>query len=326
MSLLQRLTPLNLLEEKERFLSEQNFNPVFHYENPVEEKDLTKYGFPKPEYVALAQEILDKAYFGRNERDLVMSQGKIIPHQEVTRRTQAFLDMHNLGDNYKIVWSASFVSRATINADTIKLRSTSEFRQQNLLGMLYHEIGTHAIRRHNYQQQPWFKKKKKHGFGSYLKTEEGLASLHSLLPMEYKSAFSTAIRYLAVHYAQHHSLLELWQFLGKYIQDPETRWMVTFRQKRGISNSEHGGGFTKDLVYFEGMLEMYHWLKNNAFDLTPLYFGKLSYQDIDTAQTLNPNFQPLLPSFFTLDREKYEKNILAIGQENKFDYVSTENH
>jgi hypothetical protein len=321
-SILQRLTPYNLLEEKHKFLEDQTYNPFFHYDDPVDDDVFTRYGVPKPHLVELAEEIVKKTFFARNEQDILMNQGQIITHSEVTKRTEAFLEMHNLDSIYKIVWSASFVSRATINADTIKLRSTAEFRQQNLLGMLYHEIGTHALRRYNYQQQPWFKKKKKNGFSGYLKTEEGLASLHSMLPMQFKSAYSTALRYLAVNYARDHSLVELWHYLSEYIQDIETRWMVTFRQKRGITDSTKGGGFTKDLVYFEGMLEIYNWLKQNDFDLAKLYIGKIAHQDVELAKSLSPNFKPVLPSFYTLNKTEYRKKIIEIGQANSFDQMA----
>lgn len=321
MSLISRLTPQNLIEEKEKFLVDNSYNPQFVYKDPVPLEKLYKYDKPQKKYLELAQEIIDRAYFGRNEQDLLMTEGKKISQKEVTQKTKAFLEMHGLLEKYEISWSSSYVSRATIGKDIIKYRIPADFRKEGLLGVLYHEIGTHAIRRVNYEQQPWFKKKKKYGFQSYLRTEEGLAVLHALLPKTFKMAYTTASRYLAVEFAQHHSFAELWKFIGQYIQDQETRWMVTFRQKRGLEDTSQPGGYTKDLVYFEGVIDVWHWLQKHDFDITHLYFGKMAFQDVDKAVEMNPHFKPLLPSFFVTNRDKYAQQMMKIGQENKIDQL-----
>lgn len=323
MSLLTRLIPSNLLEEKAKFMADQTYNPQFKYESSFTEDELYKYGQPQPKYLELAEEILAKAYHNQTETDLLRSEGPLLSQSEVTHKTALFLQMHGIKNRFTISWSASYVSRATINKDTLKLRTTAEFRREGLLGMLYHEIGTHALRRLNYEQQPWYLQKKKYGFQEYLYTEEGLASLHSLLPHTNKSAYSTAIRYAAVNYAQQHSFSQLWSFLSKYLDDPETRWMVTMRQKRGLTDTSQPGGFTKDLVYFEGMVDTWKWLKAHNFDPTLLYMGKIAAADAQRAQQLNPNFQPLLPSFFVLDPSKYHAALVKIEEENNFSHVKS---
>jgi hypothetical protein len=316
MSLISKLTPTNLLEEKAKFLADPKYNPQFIYEEPVDSAVLTKYGLPQKKYKDLAQEILDKAYFGRNEQDLLMMEGPVLSQDEVTKKTAAFLKLHQLDRRYKIAWSSSYVSRTTIDSDTIKFRIPSIFRKNELLGMLYHEIGTHALRRINYEQQPWYQKKKKYGFIDYLKTEEGLASLHSLIPSSCKYAYDMADRYMAVVYAQQHSFSQLWQFIGKYIQDPDTRWMVTLRQKRGLTDTSQPGGFTKDLVYFEGLIEVWNYLKKNDFDPTNLYFGKIALEDIDLAKSLSQNFKPSLPVFYISNIENYKEQLIQIADQN----------
>ncbi|MEN8252856.1 MAG: tyrosine/phenylalanine carboxypeptidase domain-containing protein [Patescibacteria group bacterium] len=318
MTFLQKITPTNLLEEKEKFLADNSYNPQFIYSEEVTNEKLYKFGKTQKKYLELAQEILNKAYFGRNEQDLLMLEGPLLTHESVNKKINSFLEMHHLEKRYEITWSSSFVSRASITTDVIKLRNNAKFRKDDLIGLLYHEIGTHAIRRINYEKQIWYRKKKKHGFINYLKTEEGLASLHSLLPKSYKSAYKSAIRYAAVDFAQNHSFSETWQFLGKYIQDQETRWMVTLRQKRGIFDTSKAGGYSKDLVYFEGLVNVFKYLEKNNFDITNLYFGKMALEDVGKAVELNPNFKPLLPSFFTLDREKYASEMRKVGKENNF--------
>lgn len=315
---LKQLTPINLLEEKAKFFADHTYNPQFVYADAIPLEELTYYGVPNPTYVEQAKEIVSRAYFGRNHRDLVMMEGPVIPHHEVTERIKAFLGLHSLENRFNIVWSSSFISRATVTSDAIKLKSTAEFRKEGLKGMLYHEIGTHVLRRINYEQQPWYKRKNKFGFGNYLITEEGLAALHSLSAKSYKLATTIALKYVAVDYAQNHNFAELWKFLEPYYDDSEVRWITTLRLKRGLENTALPGGYTKDMVYFEGANLVAKWLKENNYDCTYLYFGKMAFSDVDKALELNPNFQPLLPSFFVADKEKYALTMQEVAKENYF--------
>ncbi|MFZ1721491.1 MAG: tyrosine/phenylalanine carboxypeptidase domain-containing protein [Microgenomates group bacterium] len=323
MSFLSDLTPINFQEEKARFFEDQTYNPQFKYNVEIPEKKLSQYGMPKLELVHLAEEILKKAYFGRNQLDLEMLEGPELTQQQVSEVITAFLEMHDLQDRYQQVWSSSFVARTTISSDTIKLRLPVAFRKEGLRGMIYHEIGTHALRRINYEAQPWLNKKKEYGFGSYLTTEEGLASLHSLLPKSFKLAYIPALRYLGVYTAQTSSFVELWKVISKYIQDPDQRWRVAVRQKRGQKDTSQPGGYNKDQVYFEGMTLIWKWLHANNFDCTNLYYGKLAMEDVPTAITLNPDYIPILPSFYVTNPEQYAKKMIEIGQENGFDQFAT---
>ncbi|MBU0974488.1 flavohemoglobin expression-modulating QEGLA motif protein [Patescibacteria group bacterium] len=319
MSLITDLIPTNLNEEKEKFFNDNTYNPQFIFEKEISQQKLSEHGLPNEQYSELSKHILEKTYFGRNEDDLFMMEGPLVSQSYVDKAIKTFLHMHQLHKKFNVTWSSSFVSRASINNETLKLRLPVDFRKEGLIGTMYHEIGTHALRNINYKQQPWFKRKKKFRFSNYLNTEEGLASLHSLIPHTYKSAFISAIRHFAVSYAQKSSFAETWKMLGKYIQDPQRRWMVTLRQKRGLTDTSKPGGFTKDLVYFEGMVETWNWLKDHNFDITNLYFGKMAKEDADLSAELNPNFTPKLPSFFTLDRKKYANDMNKIGEFNGFE-------
>jgi hypothetical protein len=73
------------------------------------------------------------------------------------------------------------------------------------------------------------------------------------------------------------------------------------------------------LCYFEGAVQVWKWLKENSFNVTPLYFGKLSYVDSNLALQLNPSFVPLLPSFYILNPHKYAEEVQRIGEWNGFD-------
>ena len=316
MNLISRLVPTNLLSEKEKFFADEKYQPQFTYEEPISESELQNFGVPQKKYVDLAKTILQKTYHHRNEADLFMMEGRELTQAQVTHQAEVFLKAHHLEKRFQIIWSSSFVSRASITEDTLKIRLPVDFRQEGLTGMLYHEVGTHALRRLNYEKQLWYKQKKKRGFQDYLRTEEGLAALNALVPHSFPSSYIQAIRYLAVHFAQTHSFVELWHLLKPYIEDPERRWNVTFRQKRGLTDTSQPGGYTKDLVYFEGLVEVWQWLATHDFDPSLLYWGKHAWQDVDKALEMNPHFKPLLPKFYTHDVKGYQKAMSEIGKFN----------
>lgn len=315
---LAQLVPLNFETEKQKFFAAKgNYNPQFTYADKIRKEDLVANGLPEAKYLKLAQKIVEIGTSEQLEQESRENKQPFLSQAEVTKKVEDFLRMHDLDDRFGILWSSSFVARTSITASTIKLRLPAAFRShEDLLGMLYHEVGTHALRRVNYEQQPWFKKKKQFGLKSYLRTEEGLASLHSLLPLKNKLAYGSALRYLAVAKAQESSFAETYKFVSQYIEDDERRWAITFKQKRGLTDTSLPGGLTKDLVYFAGLVEVWNYLHNHNFDIAGLYFGKVAYDDVARVREINPEFMPLLPSFYTTDYKKYCLQMEEIGRVN----------
>lgn len=321
MSLISRITPTNVTAQKLAFLENPNFNPLLTYDEPLGSEELVQFGKPENKYLELAIAILEKAYWHRNEADLNALEGTLCTQSQVEASIFAFLKLHQLENRFKVSFSHSYLSRASISATLLKIRLPLDFRKDGLFSALYHEIGTHALRRLNYEEQPWFKKKSKYGFQSYLVTEEGLASLHGLLPQSFQVAHVAALRYLVVSWAQSYSFLEVWHKLGRYIQDPGRRWVIAIRQKRGLEDTSQPGGFTKDAVYFQGMVEVWRWLSQHEFNPSDLYWGKLHHEDVKLAKSLKPDFQPKLPSFFASNPKKYQKQLKEIGELNYFTQI-----
>ena len=52
------------------------------------------------------------------------------------------------------------------------------------------------------------------------------------------------------------SFVELFEDIGKYIDDPEGRWKLAIRWKRGTVETKEMGGFYKDQVYLEGAVRI----------------------------------------------------------------------
>ena len=318
MGLVDDLNPTNYQEEKQRFLNNPTFNPQFHYKREFSQEELSRHGFPADGYQQLAQRIIDATFQQFTPHELQAQRGRLLTQDKVTAAIQQFLQAHSLENRFPIVWSDKFVSRASIDAhNTIRLRLPCSVYEEDLSGLIYHEIGTHVLRRVNYEQQPWYKKKHQFGFSPHLKTEDGMAVLHSLFPKTEVFAYRPAIYHLATYKAQEGSFLDVWQFLLQYYaEDQETAFTIAVKKKRGLTDTSQPGGFTKDLVYFEGFVDITRFMIANHFPLKALYLGKLSWRDVDRAQKLNPDYEPLLPIFYTRDPAAYERRVREIAKTN----------
>lgn len=317
MSLVQDVTPINLEQEKKKFFeSDFAYNPQFKYKSLVTKNKLLHYGRPKEEYLKLASQIVTEAFNNRTEAEIRAVEGEVLDREQAQSMIDQFLNKNDLSDLIKVKYSKNFVSHASYYKNLLKIKIPIKYRLNEFKATLYHELGTHALRRVNYTQQPFFKKKKKNGFKDYMRTEEGLASFHSLLAKRFKLNFTSALNYLAVKVAQEKSFDKTFAFIMKYLDDPEYAWKHTTKNKRGLYDTSKPGGFTLGIVYFEGMFEVWNFLKKYNFDLRGLYLGKISCQDISLARELNPKFEPQLPHFYTRNPEKYKKEIKKIAAIN----------
>lgn len=319
---LRQLIPKNYLEEKSKFFSDTSYNPQFQYDLVFSEPQLTSYGIPEDKLVDLAQ-IIITIHMPHYLLSLANRENETrLDKKQITLTIEDYLDNYNLRNRYSIEWSDSSIARCSIKKNSITLRTNADFTASTLRGALNHEIGTHALRRINDENQPWHGKKSKYGFKNALLTEEGLASLHQLMEADAPIAFNSAVRYLAVSYALSHSFVELWDFLIPYVRNEEKRWMVCFRAKRGLADTSQSGGYTKDMVYFEGMHTVALWLKNHDFNPASLYLGKISCEDMELATQLKSSlFTPTLPVFYTNDPEDYKAQIQRIIDLNMFEEI-----
>ncbi len=311
---LSLLKPLNIEQEKEKFFNDPgSYNPQFTYSEEIDSSYLTEYGTPSSPLIEKAAGILEKAYDGKTEEELYSTHGNILNYEKAEYIIKKYLELNNLGDRFNIEWSDNTVSRTTITTDTIRLKYPPTYREYGIYGMLHHEVGTHAMRRINYEHQDWYGKKEDYGFSPYLKTEEGLAVIHSLLDLPNKIAFKPALRYLAVNIAQNGSFCDVWDFLQPYVENSRRRWSICLRTKRGLKDTSHPGGLTKDLVYFDGFIQVLNWLRDHNFDLSKLYIGKIAIDDVNLAASLSPDYKPILPYFYN---DTYPDRVKIISKIN----------
>lgn len=105
--------------------------------------------------------------------------------------------------------------------------------------------GTHYFRGINNCHQPWSSSvgRKKHNLKPLNPTEEGLASIHSVLFRKDPTLWRAALLYYTVYQASHMSFSQLFHDLGRFVQDPNTRWDYCVRAKRGQTDTAQPGHY-----------------------------------------------------------------------------------
>ncbi|XP_075796669.1 microtubule-associated tyrosine carboxypeptidase 1 isoform X2 [Pelodiscus sinensis] len=190
-------------------------------------------------------------------------------------------------------------------------------RQYWLEGMLRHEIGTHYIRGVNNARQPWHSAqgRKRYGLKPANPTEEGLASLHSVLFRKQPFLWRAALLYYTVHQASRLSFSALFQHLERFVQDARVRWEYCVRAKRGQADTSQPGCFSKDQVYLDGILRILRHRQTIDFRLLAA-LGKVSYEDVTQLKPFGVLEKARIPHFMQ-DLERYRKQLEHIMATNR---------
>lgn len=103
--------------------------------------------------------------------------------------------------------------------------------------------GTHYLRGFNNSLQPWATSegRKQLGLKPANPTEEGLASLHSVLLRKQPYLWRAALLYYTVFHAASMSFSQLFGHIGRFVQDPDVRWEYCLRAKRGQTDTSQPG-------------------------------------------------------------------------------------
>lgn len=318
---LNDLVPTNLQTEKAKFwASGFTYNPQFAYAAVIEQSELEKYGRPHWWYLWLAKQNLRKYLRQRNdtlksEPSAKLSQASI--EQAIHQR----LAFHQLELAYQVVFSPDFVSRIAVNnkTKTIKVRLPVTITAAEIEGTLNHEIDTHILRQINYEQQPWYKKKKKYQLQNHIRTEEGLALINEMLGGDNRLNYKSAANYLAVDLALKHDFVTVFKFFYELWHDADRSWLWTVKKKRGLADTSQPGSYTKDLVYFEGLHQVLRYLHGNNYDPSSLYQGKIACADAARLEAQGENQQQLLlPKLWLEQPDQYRRGVRELVRQNLF--------
>lgn len=152
--------------------------------------------------------------------------------------------------------------------------SDAHVSQARLSATLNHEIGTHALTYHNGKKQPL--QQLYAGMAGYEELQEGLAVLSEYLcgGLTLNRLQLLAGRVIAVNsIITGTNFIETFNTLHQeYNFKPFTAFTITMRVYRG-------GGYTKDMVYLRGLIDVIDYLQKDK-ELEILYSGKISLQHL----------------------------------------------
>ncbi|KAL1007771.1 hypothetical protein UPYG_G00091410 [Umbra pygmaea] len=323
--LLVALRPINLDQERQVFFqSDYKYNPQFEYSAPEPSSVLEKYRQGSGLFLSQAVGIMECVLrnFGNYENFEEVTGGRILPKSQVWASARKYLQKENCVGEVVVCLSEELLSQAVMMVESCRPTLTinlSGARQHWLEGMLRHEIGTHYLRGVNNNLQPWstLAGRKEYDLKPANPTEEGLASLHSVLLRKQPYLWRASLLYYTVYHAARMSFSQLFSHIGQFVQNPAVRWEYCLRAKRGQTDTSQPGCFSKDQVYLDGVLRILRHRKNIDFKmLTSL--GKVSFEDVERLRHIAVLRRTRTPHFMQ-DQDKYLQHLDHIVTVNELD-------
>jgi len=299
--------PKNAEEERERFFAglrdpcgcDRRYEPQFQYDVSQALLDATLKRHAARLHVAVEDRYVPHALcilqatlreHGSHARYLESSGGDVLSEQEARAIVGEYLAQHGAEDDVTVNFNPSLVGQASYEkkGHTLNIRPQG-LRRNFIQGTLHHEIGTHYLRSRNDRLQPWGRGpsgRKRYSLEDKNPTEEGLASLHTVLERDGHYLWRPALLYYAAWRAVRLSFHELFDDLAQFLGDSEAeRWDYCMRVKRGLLDTSQPGGFLKDQMYLAGAIQILE--QRNRINFHTLYLGKLSVTDAHRCKATN---------------------------------------
>ncbi|XP_072416813.1 putative tyrosine carboxypeptidase MATCAP2 isoform X1 [Chiloscyllium punctatum] len=320
--ILTAVKPSNVEKEKIKFFkSEFTYNPQFEYANPALPNVLARHSIASDKFLPQAIKIMKMALkkYGSYEKFEQATGGNLLTKSRIWFYVKKYMEREDCLGDIAVHLTDDLLSRASmtiVNGRPTLTINVSTAREHWLEGMLRHEIGTHYLRGLNNNLQPWcnWNGRKKYGLKPINPTEEGLASIHSVLFHKDPFLWRAALLYYTVYQASHMSFRELFLDIGKFVENPNTRWDYCVRAKRGQTDTSQPGCFSKDQVYLDGILKILRHRGNIDFQLLTA-LGKVSYEDVDRLKVIALLQNAQIP-YFMQDQSRYLEQLDKIMEVN----------
>ncbi|XP_005041368.1 PREDICTED: uncharacterized protein KIAA0895 homolog [Ficedula albicollis] len=321
--LLTAIKPSNVEKEKVKFFdSDFTYNPQFEYENPALPNVLAKHSHASDRFLKQSINIMKRTLqkYGSYEKFEQAAGGSLLTKSRIWNHVRKYMVKEGCLGEIVVHLTEDLLSRASmtvVNGRPTLTINVSTAREHWLEGMLRHEIGTHYFRGFNNNSQPWCNRngRRKHGLKPINPTEEGLASIHSVLFRKDPFLWRAALLYYTVYQASQMSFSQLFQDVGKFVKDPNTRWDYCVRAKRGWTDTSQPGCFNKDQVYLDGILRILRYRESIDFHLLTA-LGKISYEDVDRLKGLAVIENMRVPHFLQ-DHTRYMEHLKKIMEVNE---------
>lgn len=307
--IIEDLTPLNLLEEKEKFLRDPTYNPQFTYVRSFTPLELIHWGQPKPKLIEMSQEFL------KNRDRQPKQEMSYITEEQIVEQVRQFNEEYKLEDPIEVVFSDDAVVRCRVDKTHIFFQRPVQYTKMKFSGLYRHELETHILRRLNHAK--FHTQETTKNEEEFRRTEEGLADLNALLFSTREPEYKTLLSYLVVAFAQELSFSEEYQKILELGFSERRAWNSTLRTKRGLTDTSQPGGFTKDIVYLEGSIQVWAWLMNPQHDPKDLYIGRFGLSEIGEHKS-HTDFNTLLLPKFLQNHTEYLQNIREVGEVNSY--------
>jgi hypothetical protein len=263
---------------------------------------------------------------------------------EVELRVEAYLARIGLASKVRVAWmergSAAMVTSATPRAltGTLYLVRAARVGEKRLCALLDHEVGTHFLRAYNQHARALPAATARAAEAgpttrglvegaervpralAELISEEGLATLNTLLCSDCKLLASAAVSYYTHWRGAALSFAALFLELRPFVPSRARRWAYVFRAKRGLRDTSRAGALAKDRAYFEGAVRILE--RREELDFAVLHAGKVSLEDHAAARALfhsplaaRARAAVVLPPFLA-DRAAYAARLAAIAAAN----------
>ncbi|XP_069575262.1 putative tyrosine carboxypeptidase MATCAP2 [Brachyistius frenatus] len=321
--ILTAIKPSNVEKEKAKFFkSDFDYNPQFEYSNPVSPLVLSRHNNASDCFLTQAVHIMELALqrYGSYEKFEQVTGGSLLSKSRISHSIKKYMEKEGCTGEIVVHVTDDLLSRASmtvVNSRPTLTVNISSAREHWLEGMLRHEIGTHYFRGINNCHQPWSSSsgRKKHNLKPLNPTEEGLASIHSVLFRKDPTLWRAALLYYTVYQASHMSFSQLFHNLGRFVQDPNTRWDYCVRAKRGQTDTAQPGCFSKDQVYLDGILKILRYRDKINFPLL-MALGKVSFEDVDRLTAIAQMENVRIPHFMQ-DQASYAEQLTKIMAVNQ---------
>lgn len=239
-----------------------------------------------------------------------ISQNKNLDSREVARRLED--ELVRLGMAGWRVLVGGGVARARVEASRRRLviKGGEWFSEGEARRLLAHEVWGHALRAESGGRQPARILGTQYLGGSTV--DEGIALHLEMAAGVWRGPLPAARHVVAVSAARKASFADIYKAIRSYTNTDREAFVQVARVKRGLRYTSKPGGWTKDVIYFRGLIEAQKYLSNASyFDVECLYVGKVPLSDCELIrQQLRSGMlhtPPLLPPPFS--RENYKTSL-----------------
>lgn len=229
-------------------------------------------------------ELSDKLYPRPNEEQVALAKHILaltVPeeHQSLTiSADEAARKFNEVLSSVAPEWKAVRVpGDAPLRVETnqkVLMVSDEPYSEEGLQRLILHEIGAHILRYENGTKGD--DALLEVGTANYEFIEEGVSTYTEwrggLLSIETVRQY--AARLLAVHAASTMSGKQVFEMLKQYVSEQNAA-TITMRVKRGLESTKNHGGYSKDSIYFSGLMRMMRLSKHHP----ELWGGRFDLDD-----------------------------------------------